>query len=93
MLRIFEKISGYLDRLSGKNESSSEQDLTSIYIYFPNLMYKEITSVEGYSFLELLCDVGGALSLLLGATLLTVYEVAEFLALVARDFLCGRLRN
>ena len=93
MLNIFEKLTGFLNRMSGKNEITAEQDLTSIYIYFPSFMYKDITSVESFSFLELLCEIGGALSLLLGATLLTVYEVAEFLALVARDFLCSRLRN
>jgi hypothetical protein len=42
-------------------------------------MQSETTaSVPAYDFMALLSDVGGALGLLLGATLLTVFEVTEF---------------
>ena len=50
----------------------------SLQIYFSSLQYVEITSKEAYQLMALMSDVGGALGLLLGATLLTVYELLEF---------------
>jgi len=47
-------------------------------IYYSTLQYIEIISEPAYSQMALLSDIGGALSLLLGSTLLTVYEVFEF---------------
>jgi len=49
-------------------------------IYFSSLRYIEMTLEPSYTIMALLSDLGGALGLLLGATLLTVYEVVEFTA-------------
>ena len=54
------------------------KDHVSLEIFFSTMEYKEITMVPSYLFMALLSDIGGALGLLLGATLLTVYEVIEF---------------
>jgi len=51
-------------------------------IYYSTLQYVEIISEPAYSEMALLSDIGGALSLLLGSTLLTVYEVLEFTVFV-----------
>jgi len=66
-------------------------DRIRVYVYYPDMTYTEAHNKEEYLFLDLLCDIGGALSLLLGATLLTVYEAGEFLLLFARDYLHLRL--
>lgn len=47
-------------------------------VYFSTLQYISIKSNPAYSFMALLSDVGGALGLLLGATILTFIEIAEF---------------
>jgi len=51
-----------------------------LQIYFSSLQYIEMTSKPSYTIMALLSDLGGALGLLLGATLFTVYEVLEFTA-------------
>lgn len=53
-------------------------DTLVLQIYFSSMQYLEMTSKEAYPVTALLSDIGGALGLLLGATLLTVYEVIEF---------------
>jgi len=62
-----------------------------LYVYYQHIAFMRLTDVKAYPFLQLLCDIGGALSLLLGATLLTVYESVEFLLLFIRDYLYLRL--
>ena len=54
--------------------------LVNIYPAFIEYEYREMKS--SYSFLALLCDIGGALSLILGSTLLTFVEVLDFLVLI-----------
>lgn len=54
------------------------RDFVLLEVFFTSAEYKEITMVPAYTLMPLLSDIGGALGLLLGATLLTVYEVLEF---------------
>ena len=79
-----------------KEAQTMARDYTAIFIYYPNFFLTNVTAVEAYTFFSLLSDVGGALSLLLGATLLTVYETAEFLVLIIANYLhfrFGKLRR
>ena len=46
-------------------------------IFFQNLEYEYIREDLGYGTIDLLCDVGGTLSLLMGASLLTCCELLE----------------
>jgi len=62
----------------GATPAVMSNNTLTLEIYFSTLQYVDVVSVAAYSLMALLSDVGGALSLLLGATLLTVYELLEF---------------
>ena len=47
-------------------------------LFFSDLSYTEITSLESYPVLSLFCDIGGAMGLILGSTFLTAAEFFEF---------------
>jgi len=69
----------------------SATELTRNYVmvrlFFSTLTYREIVVSATYNFMALLSDIGGALGLLLGATLLTVYEIGEFVCELVCDWL------
>ena len=49
----------------------------SIRFAINRMEFTKIKTVPAYSFLNLMADIGGALSLMLGATLLTIVQVIE----------------
>ena len=51
--------------------------LSNIFLFLQNLEYEFIKEDVGYGTIDLLCDVGGTLSLLMGASLLTCCELLE----------------
>lgn len=51
-------------------------------IYYPVLSTEKITQQPAFELLSLLSEVGGFLGLLLGASMLTVCELLDFLTLV-----------
>jgi len=54
-------------------------------------MYTHVEAQAAYSWLALLCDIGGALGLILGSTILTFCEFADFFVLQA--IACIRVRT
>ena len=48
-------------------------------VFFSELTYTYIEAKEAYTVLALMCDIGGALGLILGSTLLTFCEFADLL--------------
>ena len=57
-------------------------------VFFSDLQYTHIETTAAYTSLALLCDIGGALGLILGSTLLTFCEIADasLMALLANPF-------
>ena len=47
-------------------------------IFFSEMKYSYIEAQEAYTSLSLLCDIGGALGLILGSTMLTFCEFTDF---------------
>ncbi|XP_014670949.1 PREDICTED: acid-sensing ion channel 1-like [Priapulus caudatus] len=59
-------------------------NLLLLDIYFTELEENVITSVPAYTFVALMADIGGSLSLFLGSGLFTIFEVVDF-AIVAAN--------
>ena len=62
----------------------------SVQVYFSDLTYTHIESVPGYTWLALLCDVGGALGLMLGSAMLTLFELLDLVLMTVVHSFKGR---
>ena len=58
--------------------SKLSKELVYLDIFYSQLSYIDIQTTPAYDFLILVCDIGGALGLILGGTLLTIVEVSQF---------------
>jgi len=56
-------------------------------VFFSELKYTHVESEAAYPALALLCDIGGALGLILGSTMLTFCELADFLIILAATWI------
>ncbi|XP_071509964.1 acid-sensing ion channel 1C-like [Diadema antillarum] len=52
-------------------------NMVFINLFFKELSIEKITQQEAYPFFSLLCDIGGAMGLWLGGSILTVFEVFD----------------
>ncbi|XP_046354905.1 acid-sensing ion channel 3-like [Haliotis rufescens] len=75
-------------RFKGGNSTYWRKNFVELEIYLTSMSYQFIEKRLSYTLLDLLCDVGGALGLLLGASFLTVLEIIDFYFVRARG--CGR---
>ena len=57
------------------------ENFLNLDIYYKQLSVEEILQQPAFEFLSLLSEVGGFLGLLLGASVLTVCEVVDFIVL------------
>ena len=48
-------------------------------VYLTSMTLETVEKQLGYTLLQLFCDVGGAFGLLLGASLLTILEIVDFI--------------
>ena len=60
-------------------------NVIDLNIYYRDLTLQTVQEKAAYSVLSLLCDIGGAMGLVLGSTVLTVAEVSEFIIHVVYD--------
>jgi len=63
--------------------SKLSKELAFLDIFYSQLSYIDIQTTPAYDFLPLVCDIGAALGLILGGTLLTI---VEFLQLFVQVF-------
>ncbi|XP_046366858.2 acid-sensing ion channel 2-like [Haliotis rufescens] len=68
-------------KAKGKTEEYWRKNLVILEMYFSSMIYEHMEKQLGYEILDLFCDIGGALGLMLGASLLTVLEVFDFMFL------------
>ena len=57
-----------------------------LHVYFPSLHYTVTEQVQAFTFDELISNLGGQLGLFLGASLMTMVELLEGLALIGRTW-------
>ncbi|KAK4020490.1 hypothetical protein OUZ56_002461 [Daphnia magna] len=54
-----------------------QENLGKLRIFYQDMTYDDIEEEYGYTAIPLLCDIGGSLGLLLGASVLTFFEIIE----------------
>jgi len=60
-------------------------------VFFSEMKYTTIKTEPAYTILALLCDIGGALGLILGSTMLTLCEFADFLFMLTATWIKVRV--
>ena len=61
--------------------SFSSENFLQVDIFYKEISYEEINQQPAFEFLSLLSEVGGFLGLLLGASILTVCELLDYLTM------------
>ena len=61
--------------------SNFRENFMKVDIFYQELSYEEIEQNIAFEFLSLLSEVGGFLGLLLGASVLTVFELVDYISL------------
>ena len=64
-----------------------------LHVYFPSLHYTVTEQVEAFTFDELISNLGGQLGLFLGASLMTMVELLEGLALIGHAWYKRKMAN
>jgi len=75
------------EQFKGRNLTMSKlsKELVFLDIFYSQLSYIDIQTTPAYDFLTLVCDIGGALGLILGGTLLTIVEFLQFFVQVLTE--------
>ena len=68
----------YVARTSNRSKEFFRKNLALLSIYFEDISVSTITQQEAYNGFALMSDIGGALSLVLGATVLSILEFLHF---------------
>ncbi|XP_070552778.1 acid-sensing ion channel 1C-like [Ptychodera flava] len=71
--------SSFLSSLFGMPSSTFSGNIAKLDIFFQELSVTQIEQQEAYDIFGLLCDIGGALGLWLGGSILTVIEIFDII--------------
>ena len=61
------------------------ENFLQVDIFYKDLSYERVEQQPSFPFLSLLSEVGGFMGLLLGASILTVCELLDYIALTASN--------
>ncbi|XP_032298655.1 acid-sensing ion channel 3 [Coturnix japonica] len=90
MVKIPSKASAkYLDKKFNKSEQYIADNVLVLDIFFEALNYEMIEQKKAYEVAGLLGDIGGQMGLFIGASILTILEIFDYLYEVFRDKLVG----
>ncbi|NXE78579.1 ASI4A protein, partial [Cochlearius cochlearius] len=94
MVRIPNKGSArYLARKYNKNETYIRENFLVLDIFFEALNYEAIEQKKAYDLAGLLGDIGGQMGLFIGASILTILEILDYVYEVIRDKVSRVLRR
>ena len=68
--------------LPGYTQEYTQNNMIYLHVFYPSLHYTVTEQVEAFTFDELISNLGGQLGLFLGASLMTMVELLEGLALL-----------
>ncbi|XP_036885385.1 acid-sensing ion channel 3 [Sturnira hondurensis] len=83
----------YLARKHNRSEAYIEENVLVLDIFFEALNYETVEQKKAYEVSELLGDIGGQMGLFIGASLLTILEILDYLCEVFQDRVLGYFRN
>ncbi|KAM6216176.1 acid-sensing ion channel 3 [Rhynchocyon petersi] len=94
MVRIPSRASArYLARKLNRSEAYITENVLVLDIYFEALNYETVEQKKAYEVSELLGDIGGQMGLFIGASLLTILEILDYLCEVFQDRVLGYFWN
>ncbi|XP_048379542.1 acid-sensing ion channel 1B isoform X1 [Stegostoma tigrinum] len=93
MVKIPSKASAkYLAKKYNKSEDYIGENILVLDIFFEALNYETIEQKKAYEVAGLLGDIGGQMGLFIGASLLTILELFDYMYEVLKYKLCGMLK-
>ncbi|XP_042200210.1 acid-sensing ion channel 1B [Callorhinchus milii] len=93
MVKIPSKASAkYLAKKYNKSEDYIGENILVLDIFFEALNYETIEQKKAYEVAGLLGDIGGQMGLFIGASLLTILELFDYVYEVLKHKMCGVLR-
>ena len=72
-----------------QTEAALHDNVLHLHVFFQSLQYSEVEQVASYTCGDLIADMGGFVGLFVGASIITLLELGEFLCLV----IVGRVVN
>ncbi|XP_062337082.1 acid-sensing ion channel 1C isoform X2 [Osmerus eperlanus] len=94
MVKIPSKASAkYLAKKFNKTEQYIGENLLVMDIFFEALNYEKIEQKKAYEIAGLLGDIGGQMGLFIGASVLTILEIFDYLYEVFKDKVLGYFLN
>ena len=78
-----------------QNETDIHKNMMQVYVYYRSLQQTIIEQVPAYRLDELIANIGGQLGLFLGASIITLLEMCEFVVMLTfqRCFSSGQRRH
>uniref|UniRef100_A0A2K6ECA2 Acid sensing ion channel subunit 3 n=1 Tax=Macaca nemestrina TaxID=9545 RepID=A0A2K6ECA2_MACNE len=83
----------FLARKLNRSEAYIAENVLALDIFFEALNYETVEQKKAYEMSELLGDIGGQMGLFIGASLLTILEILDYLCEVFRDKVLGYFWN
>ncbi|XP_036212049.1 acid-sensing ion channel 3 isoform X1 [Myotis myotis] len=83
----------YLARKYNRSEAYIAENVLVLDIFFEALNYETVEQKKAYEVSELLGDIGGQMGLFIGASLLTILEILDYLCEVFLDRVLGYFWN